>query len=88
MKYVVIGKASGLTLDEIMNVYPRHVIVIEELLKTDDVLGIGPFTDLGNLAIFKSRETAERYMREDPFILEGIVKDVTLHEWRDSMQGK
>ncbi|MFN8277645.1 MAG: YciI family protein [Chitinophagales bacterium] len=88
MKYVVIGKPSGLALEDIMKVYPRHVMVIENLMKTGDIIGIGPFTDFGNMAIFKSRETAERYMREDPFILEGIVVDVTLHEWRDSIESK
>jgi uncharacterized protein len=37
------------------------------------VIGIGPFADLGNMAIFKTRAAAEEFVKEDPFILEGVV---------------
>ncbi len=48
-------------------------------------VGIGPFTDGGNMAIFKTREEAEAFSREDPFLLEGIVKSFVIKEWRDSL---
>ena len=37
------------------------------------------------MAIFKTREEAEAFSREDPFILEGVVKSVVIKEWRDSL---
>ena len=45
----------------------------------------GPFEGGGNMAIFKTREAAEAFSREDPFILEGLVKSFVIKDWRDSL---
>jgi uncharacterized protein YciI len=49
------------------------------------VIGIGPFADRGNMAIFRTREAAEAFSRQDPFILEGLVKSFVIHDWNDTM---
>src|SRR4051812_27189520 len=72
MKTVVIGEASGASMEEIMKVYPRHKKVVEKFIARGVVIGIGPFSDLGNMAIFKTRAAAEEFTKEDPFILEGL----------------
>ena len=59
--------------------------VEDTLIARGVVLGIGPFTDLGNMAIFKTRAEAEAFAKEDPFILEGLVKSFVIKEWRDSL---
>jgi uncharacterized protein len=85
MKAVVIGESSGKSRDAIMAVYPRHKAVVDRYVARGVVLGIGPFTDGGNMAIFKTRDAAEAFSREDPFILEGLVKSFVIKEWRDSL---
>jgi len=85
MKAVVIGEPSGASGHAIMAVYPRHKAVVDRFIARGAVLGIGPFTDGGNMAIFKTREDAEAFAREDPFILEGVVKSFVIKEWRDSL---
>jgi uncharacterized protein YciI len=85
MKYVVIGESSGASRDAVMAVYPRHKVVVDELIERGDVVGIGPFTDGGNLAIFRSQEAAEAFVARDPFILEGLVASYTIHPWADTM---
>jgi uncharacterized protein len=85
MKTVVIGKPSGATMEEIMAVYPRHKLVVEKYVKQGDIIGIGPFTDLGNMAIFRSHTAAEQFVSEDPFILEGLVRSVAIHDWNDTL---
>lgn len=85
MKYVVIGVATGATLEQIMAVFPRHKAVVNDLIARGVVLGIGPFTDLGNLAIFRDRASAEDFVRRDPFYLEGLVGSYEIHEWSDSL---
>lgn len=37
------------------------------------------------MAIFTTREAAEEFAREDPFILEGLVKSFRIREWDDSL---
>lgn len=85
MKTVVIGQSSGASLEQIMKVYPRHKDVAERYIAEGVVIGIGPFADRGNMTIFKSRESAERFVKEDPFILEGLVKSFVIKDWDDRL---
>jgi uncharacterized protein YciI len=85
MKAVVIGESSGATMEQIMAVYPRHKAVVETFIASGDVIGIGPFADRGNMAIFRSREAAEAFTKQDPFILEGLVKSFVIRDWNDTM---
>jgi uncharacterized protein YciI len=72
-------------MDSIRAVYPRHKAVVDAFVAKGAVIGIGPFADLGNMAIFRTREAAEAFSKQDPFILEGVVKSVVIREWNDSM---
>ena len=85
MKAVVIGESSGASMETIMNVYPRHKVVVDKYISKGEVIGIGPFSDRGNMAIFKTREAAEAFVQEDPFILEGLVKSFIIKDWNDTM---
>jgi uncharacterized protein len=85
MKYVVIGASSGASRDEIMAVYPRHKQMVDAFVERGDVVGIGPFDDGGNMAIFRSLDAAEEFTRQDPFILEGLVASFTIRPWLDEM---
>lgn len=72
-------------MDAIMAVYPRHKAVVDKFIAQGQVIGIGPFSDRGNMAIFRTREAAERFTKEDPFILEGLVKSFAIRDWMDEM---
>ena len=86
MKAVVIGEVSGVSMDTIMKVYPRHKAVVDRFTSRGEVIGIGPFGDRsGNLAIFRTRDAAEQFVKEDPFILEGLVRSFVIYDWDDSM---
>lgn len=87
MKAVVIGEGSGADMETIMSVYPRHKAIVDQYIERGDVIGIGPFTDSirGNMAIFKTREAAEQFVKEDPFILEGLIKSYVIRDWNDDL---
>jgi uncharacterized protein YciI len=85
MKYVVIGESAGRSRDEIMEVYPRHAAIVDEFIEQGEVVGIGPFGDGGNMAIFRSQEAAERFVTVDPFILEGLVASFAIRPWGDAI---
>ena len=85
MKAVVIGESSGASMEAIMAVYPRHKAVVEAFQARGEVIGIGPFADRGNMAIFRTREAAEAFAKQDPFILEGLVKSFVIRDWNDTM---
>jgi uncharacterized protein len=85
MKAVVIGEPSGATMDTIIGVYPRHKAIVDKYIAKGEVIGIGPFADRGNMAIFRTRAAAEEFIKEDPFILEGLVKSFVIRDWNDTM---
>lgn len=86
MKAIVIGRTAGAGVEEIMAVYPRHKAVVDAFVARGEIIGIGPFADRsGNLAIFRSRKAAEEFVRQDPFILEGLVVSYDIQEWGDQM---
>jgi uncharacterized protein YciI len=87
MKAVVIGIGAGATMEAVMAVYPRHKAVVDQFIERGEVIGIGPFTDpkRGNMAIFRSREAAEEFVRKDPFALEGLIASYEIREWGDQM---
>ena len=85
MKAVVIGESSGASMDAVMAVYPRHKAIVEKYIARGEVIGIGPFSDRGNMAIFKTRSAAEQFVAEDPFILEGLVKSYVIRDWNDAL---
>jgi uncharacterized protein YciI len=85
MKAVIIGEPSGATMETIMSVYPRHKAIVDKYIAKREVIGIGPFGDRGNMAIFKTRTAAEQFAAEDPFILEGLVKSFVIRDWNDSL---
>ncbi|HKP63646.1 MAG TPA: YciI family protein [Polyangiales bacterium] len=86
MKAIVIGKGSGAAMSAIMAVYPRHKAVVDAFIERGEVIGIGPFGDAsGSLAIFRSRVAAEAFVKQDPFILEGLIASYEIHDWRDDL---
>jgi uncharacterized protein len=87
MKAVLIGESSGASMEQVMAAYPRHKAIVDAFIARGDVIGIGPFSDAirGNMAIFRSREAAEAFAKEDPFILEGLVKSFVIRDWNDTM---
>jgi uncharacterized protein YciI len=86
MKTVVIGEPSqGITFEAIMAVYPRHKAVVDRFIEKGEVVGIGPFSGGGYMAIFKTKEAAEQFAKEDPFILEELVKSFVIKEWNDNL---
>ena len=85
MKYVVIGESSGATMDQVMKVYPRHKSLVDQFIARGEVIGIGPFADRGNMAIFRTQAAAQAFIDQDPFALEGLVKSYTIREWNDAL---
>ena len=68
-----------------MAVYPRHKQLVDKFIAQGVILGIDPFGDGRNMAIFKTRQAAEAFSKQDPFVLEGLVKTYVIREWLDSL---
>lgn len=72
------------TFERMVEVYPLHRAYADEFAKSGGLWMIGTFANPateGSMAIFRSRAAAERFVEGDPFILEGLVHEVTIREW-------
>jgi uncharacterized protein len=87
MKSVVFYEGSNATMEQIMAVYPRHKAYLSTFVEKKLVLGIGPFSGpkAGSMGIFVSRDAAEEFIKNDPFVLEGLAGNVSIKEWNDDI---
>jgi len=84
MKAILTYETGSSTMEEILNVFPRHKGYLEDFKTRHTIVGIGPFQDRkGSMGIFLDRETASKFAQDDPFVLEGIAKNVQIREWMD-----
>jgi uncharacterized protein YciI len=67
-----------------IEVYPRHTAYAKEFGASGDLLLIGTFADPvtdGSMGVFRSREAAERFVANDPFITEGVIVGWRVLDW-------
>jgi uncharacterized protein YciI len=38
------------------------------------------------MAVFRTREAAEEFVKDDPFVLNGVVRDWRLLEWNEVLE--
>ena len=65
-------------------VFPSHSAYADDFAMSGDLLMIGTFADPvadGSMAIFRSRDAAERFIAGDPFVVEGVVVGWRILDW-------
>lgn len=68
----------------IIETYPRHKAYLDAFAHGGEVLMIGTFGDpktQGSMAVFRTREAAERFRDGDPFYTEGLVYRSRILDW-------
>lgn len=75
--------ADGLT--KVQANFAAHRARIDEFHRKGTLLMAGPYGSppVGALGVFTSREAAEEFMKDDPFIVNGVVGKWTLHDWSE-----
>jgi uncharacterized protein YciI len=88
MKTVVFYNDATSSMEKFMEVLPRHQAVENEFVKAGKVLGIGAFAVSGDgaMAIFIDKESAEDFVKRDPFAAEGLYSSVNIKEWMDEIK--
>jgi uncharacterized protein len=59
----------------------------ERVHERGSLLACGPFGNPqqeGSMAVFTSREAAEEFAREDPFVVNGVVRAWQIREWDEA----
>jgi uncharacterized protein YciI len=84
LKYVLLYESGDDVLARAPAHYPAHKARLDEFHGRGALLGVGTFgnpQEEGSMAIFATREAAEEFAREDPFVLHGVVRAWQVREW-------
>jgi uncharacterized protein YciI len=68
--------------------FPAHKARLDAFAAAGTLVGVGTFGDpvgQGSMAIFTTREAAEAFVAEDPFVLNGVVASYEVRDWDDAL---
>lgn len=87
MKAVVFYEPGTAAMDTLMTVYPRHKQLVDAFAGRGEIIAIGTFGGGrdGAMAVFRDRASAEMFVAQDPFVLEGLVGRCTIKDWNESL---
>ena len=81
LRYVLFYESGDLSLAA--QHFPPHQARYTEFMQRGVLLSLGPFSDRsGSMAVFSTREAAEEFAADDPFVRNGVVSSWTIREWR------
>jgi uncharacterized protein YciI len=84
VKYVLLYESGDDVLARAPAHFPAHGARLDEFHERGTLLAVGTFgnpQEEGSMAIFATREAAEEFAREDPFVLHGVVRSWQVREW-------
>jgi uncharacterized protein YciI len=88
MRYVLLYESGADVAEKAPLHFPAHRARWQEFRDKGTLLLIGPFTDQsGAMGVFTTREAAEEFAANDPFVLQGVVKAWQIREWREALAG-
>jgi uncharacterized protein YciI len=86
MKYVLLYESADDVVTKAPAHFPAHKGRLDEFHRRGEILMVGTFGDPqaeGSMAIFPTREAAESFVAEDPFLLNGVVKGYQIRAWNE-----
>jgi uncharacterized protein YciI len=67
--------------------FPAHSARGQAFHERGSLVAYGPFgepQEQGSMAVFTTREAAEEFVREDPFVVNGVVRAWEIREWNEA----
>jgi uncharacterized protein len=84
MKYVLLYEAVDDVATKAPPHFPAHKARLDEFHGRGDLLMVGTMAGpetRGALAVFRTRESAEEFARDDPFVVNGVVRRYEVLGW-------
>ncbi len=89
MKYVVTYESAEDVLTRAPKHYAAHAARAHDFHARGQLLMIGVFEDAqadGALGIFPTRRAAEEFVRNDPFVVHGVVRAWHIRGWNEVLE--
>jgi uncharacterized protein YciI len=88
--HVVFYEAAPDAVALIPEQYPAHRARVDEFHARGELVMVGTFGDPiaeGSMAVFRTREGAEEFVADDPFVTSGVVARWYFREWNEVLSG-
>ncbi len=88
--YVLLYESADDVAEKAPVHFPAHSERLGQFHQDGTLLMVGAFGDPqneGSMAIFATREAAEAFVAEDPFVLNGVVRGWQIREWNEALTG-
>ncbi len=88
MKYVLLYESADDLRTKARPLFPAHRARWQDFRAQGTLLMIGTYADLsGAMAIFTTREAAEAFAKDDPLVVNGVVRNWFIREWNEALAG-
>lgn len=86
MKYVLLYESAPDAASTAPLHFSAHKALWSQFAESGRLLLIGPFSDgSGAMAVFATREAAEEFANQDPFVAHGVVRGWSIKEWHEAL---
>jgi hypothetical protein len=86
MKYVLFYEPAPDAATTAPLHFGAHKALWSQYAESGSLLLIGPFSDgSGAMAVFATREAAEEFAKQDPFVAHGVVRGWSIREWHEAL---
>lgn len=85
-KWVVLYESADNVAESALVHFPAHFARVQQFRERGELLLVGPFADPqadGSMSVFRSRQGAEEFATGDPFVVNGVVCNWRLLEWKE-----
>lgn len=86
MKYVLFYESADDVASKAPQHFPAHRARLDEFHAQGTLLLVGTFgnpQEEGSMAVFSTREAAEAFVKDDPFVVNGVVRGWYIREWNE-----
>lgn len=88
MKAVVLYESADNVAEKAPAHFAAHVAQYQPYIERGELLMIGTFADPqhdGSMGIFATRDAAEEFVKNDPFVINGVVKGYRILDWNEAV---
>lgn len=88
MKYVLFYESAADVYDKAVPHIQAHSARLGDFHARGTLLMGGAFANIqddGAMLIFTTREAAEEFVKGDPYVLHGVVRDWSIREWNEGV---
>jgi uncharacterized protein YciI len=86
VKYVLLYESAEDVASKAPLHFPAHSARLAEFHANGTLLMVGAFgnpQEEGSMAVFATREAAEEFVQDDPFVVNGVVSAWHIREWNE-----